>query len=299
MALGAAGDFLTGCEVDWGGLAKDCGLECLWDMLPIPNPCGKFLSAAAGAIGGFNSFPAETPVQVRPAGATANAAQVGQAELKPIGELKPGDEVLAWSEWKEPGSDPQADARLSYEKVQQVITSTREQHLVHLTLDSGETITATAGHPFRTREGWRDAVLLKKGGQLLLKGEAGDDSSRWATVAEVRKETRTVQVFNLEVANVHTFFVGEKGYLAHNGRGATGKAREDIWKACGGKCTYCGCQLQKNACASNSFECDHYYPVALGGDPGPDNQVGAYRTCNRRWGKNWPGRGIKPTLPGR
>jgi RHS repeat-associated protein len=219
MALGAAGDFLTGCEVDWGGLAKDCGLECLWDMLPIPNPCGKFgkfLSAAAGAIGGFNSFPAETPVQVRPAGAAASAAQAGQAELQPIGALQPGDEVLAWSEWKEPGSDPKADARLSYEKVQQVITSTREQHLVHLTLDSGETITATAGHPFRTREGWRDAILLKKGGQLLLKGGAEDDSERWATVAEVRQETRTVRVFNLEVANAHTFLVGKDGLVVHN-----------------------------------------------------------------------------------
>jgi RHS repeat-associated protein len=227
MALGAAGDYLTGCDVDWGGNAKDCGLECLLDMLPIPNPCGKFgkfLSAAAGAMGGFNSFPAETPVQVRPAGAAASAAQAGQAELQPIGALQPGDEVLAWSEWKEPGSDPKADARLSYEKVQQVITSTREQHLVHLTLDSGETITATAGHPFRTREGWRDAVLLKKGGQLLLKGDADDEdgSERWATVAEVRQETRTVQVFNLEVANAHTFFVGEEGTLAHNG-GRSGK----------------------------------------------------------------------------
>jgi hypothetical protein len=190
-------------------------------MLPIPNPCGKFgkfLSAAAGAMGGFNSFPAETPVQVRPAGAAASAAQAGQAELQPIGALQPGDEVLAWSEWKEPGSDPQADARLSYEKVQQVITSTREQHLVHLTLDSGETITATAGHPFRTREGWRDAVLLKKGGQLLLKGDADDEdgSERWATVAEVRQETRTVQVFNLEVANAHTFLVGKDGVVVHN-----------------------------------------------------------------------------------
>jgi hypothetical protein len=155
---------------------------------------------------------------VRPAGAAASAAQAGQAELQPIGALQPGDEVLAWSEWKEPGSDPKADARLSYEKVQQVITSTREQHLVHLTLDRGETITATAGHPFRTREGWRDAVLLKKGGQLLLKGGADDGSAQWATVAEVRQETRTVQVFNLEVAKAHTFLVGKDGVVVHNAK---------------------------------------------------------------------------------
>jgi hypothetical protein len=152
----------------------------LLGTLPIPNPCGKFGKLPSLAAG-LNSFTAETPVQVRPAGAAASAAQAGQAELKPIGELQPGDEVLAWSEWKEPGSDPQADARLSYEKVQNVITSTREQHLVHVTLDSGETLTATEGHPFRTREGWRDAVLLKKGGQLLLKGDGEADAERWAT----------------------------------------------------------------------------------------------------------------------
>jgi hypothetical protein len=40
--LSAAGDLLFSCEVDWGGNAKDCGLDCLLGMLPIPNPCGKF-----------------------------------------------------------------------------------------------------------------------------------------------------------------------------------------------------------------------------------------------------------------
>jgi hypothetical protein len=62
--------------------------------------------------------------------------------------------------------------------------------------------------------------LLKKGGQLLLKGGAEDDSERWATVAEVRQETRTVRVFNLEVAHAHTFLVGKDGVVVHNGNGA-------------------------------------------------------------------------------
>lgn len=216
MAVGAAGQYFSGCDVDWGGLAKDCGLDCLLGMLPIPDPCGKFgklLSLAAG----LNSFTPETLVHVRPAGAMPEQAQAGQSELKPIGELQPGDEVLAWSEWKEHGPKAQADARLSYEKVQEAITSTREQRLVHLTLDTGETITATEGHPFLTREGWRDAVLLKKGGQLLLKGD-GEGAERWATIGGVSQATRIVSVFNLEVANAHTFLVGKDGMVVHNAK---------------------------------------------------------------------------------
>jgi intein/homing endonuclease len=138
--------------------------------------------------------------------------------LKPIGELQLGDKVLAMAEWKERGAEAKADARLAYERITDIYTSRKEQVLVHLTLDSGEQLTATEGHPFKTSEGWRDAVLLKRGGKLLLKGSSdGDGSERMASIADVRLERSTVQVFNLEVANAHTFFVGNDGALVHNG----------------------------------------------------------------------------------
>jgi hypothetical protein len=226
---------LTPCAtVDVPQILKDCALDCVWDMLPIPNPCGKFgqwLSAGIGAIGGlFDSFPADTPVHVKPAGATAAQAQGGYATTKPIGELKVGDEVLSVAEWLDAGSEPKRDARLQYNRITEVRESHRPQTLVHLTLDTGETIRATAGHAFKTTEGWRDAILLKRGGKLLLKGggEASESdgsatapaataaitdakTERVATVTEVRTEQTTVRVFNLEVANAHTFFVGMRG----------------------------------------------------------------------------------------
>jgi hypothetical protein len=86
-------------------------------------------------------------------------------------------------------------------------------------------IHATEGHPFRTPDGWRDAILLKKGGQLLLKGSDGDGSERSAVIADVRIEKKTVQVFNLEVANAHTFFVGVDAALVHNA--VAGRARRE------------------------------------------------------------------------
>ncbi len=103
-----------------------------------------------------------------------------------------------------------------YEKVTDIASSFKEQTLLYISLDNGQTIQATAGHPFKTREGWRDAVLLKKGGQLLLGGEA-DAAERYATILEIREEVKTTAVFNLEVANLHTFFVGVDGVVVHNG----------------------------------------------------------------------------------
>ena len=180
-------------------------------------------------------------------------------------DIPVSDQVLTFSEWKSKSvQDAKAassaahlstDTRLSYEKVVDIYTSYKQQTLVHLTLDNGQQLTATEGHPFKTTDGWRDAVLLKKGGQLLLKGGDGDadalavnlqlntpltqvnsaqaatnsvalgnqatnaaqQGGRAITIADIRLEVKTVAVYNLEVANAHTFFVGVDGVLVHNG----------------------------------------------------------------------------------
>ena len=137
----------------------------------------------------------------------------GQAALKPIASLKLGDKVLARSEWKAEGEN------LSYEPVTDILsTPNQEQKWVDITLQDGKTITATQGHPFHTAEGWRDAILLKKGGKLLLKGEG--DSAKTIEIAHVTLRTEIQTTYNLEVANAHTFFVGEQGVGVHNGFGA-------------------------------------------------------------------------------
>ncbi|WP_418119350.1 RHS repeat-associated core domain-containing protein [Variovorax sp. 350MFTsu5.1] len=187
-----------------------------------------------------NSFPGETLVHAK--------SQDGRPVLKAIADIKVGDEVLAWDELavvdgqlsqsrplslgkneKQPGSSQAgggSSARgpdaVRYEKVSNVISSERQQRLVHLTLDTGEKLTATDGHPFRTSEGWRDAIMLKRGGKLLVK-EGEDDSADAATIADIQIETKTVRVFNLEVENLHTFFVGEEGVVVHNARSKGGQ----------------------------------------------------------------------------
>jgi hypothetical protein len=135
----------------------------------------------------------------------------GQAALKPIASLKVGDKVLAKSEWKAEGES------LSYEPITDVmVTPMQPRRVVDIWLEDGTHLTATEGHPFKTPEGWRDAILLKRGGQLLLKGEG--DSEKTVEIASVTHRTETQTTYNLEVANAHTFFVGEDGVWVHNGK---------------------------------------------------------------------------------
>jgi RHS repeat-associated protein len=214
----AAANAITGECNNWGTNAKECAVGCLaggllgkawkwgknlWDRLPCA----------------INSFPRDTLVHVRPANARANDALAGASDLQPIADLHVGDEVLAYSEWQDQGTATDLDGRLSYQKVTNIYSSVKEQTLVHLTLDDGQKITATDGHPFMTTDGWRDAVLLKRGGQLLLKGAGGDSDhvAHVATIVDVEIENQTLPAFNLEVANGHTFFVGADGELVHNG----------------------------------------------------------------------------------
>ncbi len=217
----------TGECNNWGNTAKDCAIGCAAGMGLgwLAGQGFKWLKRGWDALPcAINSFPADTLVHVKPDEARAKDASLGKSALKPISQINVGDEVLAFSEWKDQGKFGKKDRRLSYEKVTDVFTSYKAQTIVHLTLDDGQTLTATEGHPFKTTDGWRDAILLKKGGKLLLKGGDGDaDAERTATIAEVRTEQRTLPVYNLEVANGHTYFVGVDGELVHNaGKGKCG-----------------------------------------------------------------------------
>jgi len=42
---------LDPCNIDVGGTIKQCLTDCIWDMLPIPNPCGRIGRWIGTAIG--------------------------------------------------------------------------------------------------------------------------------------------------------------------------------------------------------------------------------------------------------
>ncbi|MBI3148560.1 MAG: hypothetical protein HYZ17_08625 [Betaproteobacteria bacterium] len=83
----------------------------------------------------------------------------------------------------------------------------------------------------RTAEGWRDAQLIKAGGQLDLKGST-DERPKRAEVVKVEHELKHERVYNLEVANAHTFFVGEEGVWGHNATAPRCKWwKQTLWDA--------------------------------------------------------------------
>lgn len=210
---------LTGDCFDFGDSAKDCARDCAlgFGLGAAFKAFKKFADKLPCAV---NSFPAETLVHVKPKAGTLQDAQRAASAFKAIGEIEIGDEVLAFSEWKWRGSVPGRDNRLSYEKVTNIFVSSYLQKLVYIELNTGQTLSVTQGHPFLTIEGWRDAIQLRKGGQLLLRGLEDDP----AIILDIKTKDESVRVFNLEVGRAHTYFVGQDGTLVHNAKCGSGKS---------------------------------------------------------------------------
>ena len=146
----------------------------------------------------INSFSAKTLVMT-PSG------------LKAISELVEGELVLAYNEATgEIGAYPITD-----------VISHVDPEIVLLTID-GETLETTADHPFyelesapwlavgQTAGRWTDALDLQAGDRVW-KADGASGVVQSVEVALVQQ-----RMYNLTVAEAHTFFVGEQQWLVHN-----------------------------------------------------------------------------------
>ncbi|WP_186377499.1 polymorphic toxin-type HINT domain-containing protein [Planctopirus ephydatiae] len=134
--------------------------------------------------------------------------------LKPIEQVVKGDLVLTRSEFAGPD-----DRSVVYRPVVGTIV-TQPVELVHLevTADDGrtETISTTPVHPFFVVEhrGFVHAGKLNAGDTLSL------PEGRSAVVASVRRETSdpgtSFTTYNIEIEEMHTYFVGKMGVWVHN-----------------------------------------------------------------------------------
>ena len=120
----------------------------------------------------------------------------------PIEEIKLGDRVWAW--------DEETGVVALKPVVETYINECSE--LIHLSLN-GEIITCTPNHPFYVpQKGWTEAVHLRAGDILvLLNGE-------YVVLEKVQHELleAPVTVYNFQVEDYHTYFVGESGVRVHN-----------------------------------------------------------------------------------
>lgn len=80
--------------------------------------------------------------------------------------------------------------------------------LLPLLAAGGRVILTTAEHPFYAQgKGWVAAGELEVGDRL-----AGEERGSWLTVTQLRSTSREVPVYNMRVADYHTYFVGDQDW---------------------------------------------------------------------------------------
>ncbi|HEX4816260.1 MAG TPA: polymorphic toxin-type HINT domain-containing protein [Nonomuraea sp.] len=204
-------DFLVGDAVDCiNGSVVGCGLFAL-NFLPLGGVASKALSGIAktfGKVGKVGSAVAKACSSFVP----GTLVLMADGSRKPIEDVRIGDEVLA--------TDP-TTGRTVAKKVTALINSSGTKYLVEITIrteqpDETDTqsVIATAHHPFwvPSLQKWVDATYLQPG--TWLRTSAGT----WIQVADVKRWTAPQQVYNLTVADIHTYHVGveDANILVHN-----------------------------------------------------------------------------------
>jgi len=123
--------------------------------------------------------------------------------LVPIEDIKIGDETWAYNE---------NNQTKSLQKVTHLIQGENYKHLVDIKLANGEVITATDNHPF-----WEvDSRSWLKAEQLSVNALLLNIEEQNISIDALRSYKKDGIVYNLSVANNHTFFVGNTGILGHN-----------------------------------------------------------------------------------
>lgn len=144
--------------------------------------------ASAGHVCIFACFPAGTKIN------TAFG-------LKNIEDIKAGDKVWSYD---------QSSGETGLQKI--VRTMVRESdHTVEL-YTKEEIIETTAEHPFLTGNGWKDAADLQTGDRIKSRNEEDIE------IKDVKFSYKPRKVYNFEVSNWHTYFVGALQWLVHNAK---------------------------------------------------------------------------------
>ena len=128
--------------------------------------------------------------------------------FKNIEDIQPGDKVYSTSD--ETGESGYKEVLQVFQKETEVVT-----HVFYeVEKEDGETrteeIETTLNHLFWCEGEWKAAGTLKPGDKLTLA-----DGSQ-VEVTEITYEDRHTIVYNMEVADYHTYHVGEDGVWVHN-----------------------------------------------------------------------------------
>ena len=117
-------------------------------------------------------------------------------------------------------------------------------HVVNLQSTETTTVNTTLNHRFWTEAGWKSAGTLEAGDKLTL----ADGNT--ATVTNIAYEDTHAIVYNFEVEDFHTYYVGTESVLVHNN---------------GGNCTKTASALAQGGSKSGSFSKGVGNPVEVVG----------------------------------
>lgn len=163
------------------------GMKGNWGMMAMN------IGFLALDIAGLVSFGATTAASS--AGTKINTA----GGLKNIKEIKTGDKVWSYNELTgETGF--QEIVRMMVREIDYTVELYTEE----------EFIETTAEHPFLTDNSWKDATDLQTGDKIRSRNEEDIE------IKDVKFSYRPRKVYNFEVSNWHTYFVGALVWLVHN-----------------------------------------------------------------------------------
>ncbi len=138
----------------------------------------------------------------------------------PIEDIEVGDYVYA--------TDPET-GESGYKRVAQTFKRETDE-LVHVTYSGDDTITTTPTHPFYVvQKGWTAAIELRAGDMLVT------CNGEYVVVEKIQHELleTPVSVYNFEVEDFHTYYVGSTSVLVHNScnhNNAWTKERKGHWR---------------------------------------------------------------------
>ncbi|MFB9890471.1 polymorphic toxin-type HINT domain-containing protein [Planobispora takensis] len=182
----------------------------------VPNPGNS--PESGGESDPYPDAPPAPPVSCDPGNSFAAGTKVLMADgsTKPIEDVVVGDYVLA--------ADPET-GQTAAKRVTRLIVGNGAKGLVKVSVGGSDTdaVIATDNHPFwvPSLNSWLTAGELQSG--MWLKTSAGT----YVQITAVEKRTATQRVYNLSIADLHTYHVvaGDQAILVHNdgpGRDALG-----------------------------------------------------------------------------
>lgn len=109
-------------------------------------------------------------------------------------------------------------------------------HIIELYTEE-EIIETTVEHPFLTEDGWKDAADLQTGDKIKSKNKEDIE------IKDIKFSYKPKKVYDFEVSNWHTYFVGTLTWLVHNAK----KCLSGIVKKVSNRLKYMGRMPGKNS----------------------------------------------------